>query len=71
MRVPAFLQDLPAAWEAAPPQQRNALTRIILTCVEILDGQVVAVARQSDVALFFNLAEVETRDSLNDEGQPN
>ncbi|MDP9367236.1 MAG: zinc ribbon domain-containing protein, partial [Chloroflexota bacterium] len=64
-----FLRNLPAAWEAASPEQRNALARIVLQSVEILDGQVVAIVPQPDFAPFFNLGEMQGRDGNNDQGQ--
>ncbi len=66
----AFLGNLPAAWEAANPAQRNALARTVFRSVEIADGRVVAVVPQPDFAPFFNLTEVEAQSPERDEGQP-
>ncbi len=49
----AFLRDLPAAWDAANPEQRNALARLVFISVEITDDRVVAVVPQPDFAPFF------------------
>lgn len=66
----AFLRDLPAAWEAATPDQRNALARTVFQSVEITDGRVAAVVPQPEFAPFFNLAGVERPSAGNDERQP-
>ena len=66
----AFLRDLPAAWRAASPDQRNVLARTVFSFVEIADDRVVAVAPRTDFAPFFNLAEVRMAEAGNDEGQP-
>ena len=49
----ALLRDLPAAWAAAAPEQRNALGRLVFHSVEITDDRVVAVVPQADFAPFF------------------
>ena len=69
-RAAAFLRDLPAAWQAATPEQRNALARVVFRSVELVDDRVAAVVPQPDFAPFFNLAEVEAGRAGNDEGQP-
>src|SRR5262249_27251304 len=53
----AFLRDLPAAWDAATPEQRNDLARLVFQSVEIADDRVVAVIPTADFAPFFNLVE--------------
>jgi site-specific DNA recombinase len=49
----ALLRDLPAAWEAASPDQRNRLARLVFESVEVKDDQLVAVIAQPDFAPFF------------------
>ncbi len=49
----AFLRDLPAAWDAATPNERNALARLVFQSVEITDARVVAVVPQPDFTPFF------------------
>ncbi len=56
-RAAALLRDLPAAWAAATPDQRNTLARLIFQQVEIEDDRVAAVVPQPDFAPFFALAE--------------
>jgi site-specific DNA recombinase len=68
-RVSIYLQDVPAAWEAATPEQRNALARTVLQSVEIRDDRVTAVVPQPEFAPFFNLVN-RGNESMNDEGQP-
>jgi hypothetical protein len=41
-RAAAFLADLPAAWEAVSPEQRNALARLLFEEVRIKDEWVAA-----------------------------
>jgi site-specific DNA recombinase len=48
-----FLKDLPAAWEAASSEQRNALARLVFESIEIEDDRVTAVVPQPDFAPFF------------------
>ncbi len=48
-----FLRDLPAAWDAATPEQRNDLARLIFESIEIKDDRVIAVVPQPDFAPFF------------------
>jgi DNA invertase Pin-like site-specific DNA recombinase len=48
-----FLRDLPAAWEAATPEQRNDLARLIFQSIEVRDDRIVAVVPQFDFAPFF------------------
>ena len=52
-RAAAFLRDLPAAWDAATPEQRNQLARLIFASVEVRDDRVVAIEPQPDFAPFF------------------
>ena len=54
-RAAAFLADLPAAWEAASPEQRNALARLLFEEVRIKDEWVAAVKPQLTFAPFFAL----------------
>jgi DNA invertase Pin-like site-specific DNA recombinase len=49
----SFLRDLPGAWAAASPEQRNELARLIFASIEIRDDRVVAVVPQPDFAPFF------------------
>ncbi len=49
----SVLRDLPAAWEAAMPEQRNALGRLVFESVEIADRRVAAVVPRPDFAPFF------------------
>ncbi|HEY7154578.1 MAG TPA: recombinase family protein [Gemmataceae bacterium] len=49
----AFLRDLPAAWNAATPEQRNDLARLVFQEIEVRDDRVVAVVPQPDFAPFF------------------
>ncbi|MCC2626677.1 MAG: recombinase family protein [Thermomicrobiales bacterium] len=53
MRAAGFLRDLPAAWTAAKPEQRNDLARLIFQSIEVKDDRVVAVVPQPDFAPFF------------------
>jgi site-specific DNA recombinase len=53
VQAAALLRDLPAAWEAGTPEQRNALARLVFQSVEIVDDRVVAVVPQPDFAPFF------------------
>ena len=48
-----FLKDLPTAWAAANPEQRNALAGLVFETIEIEDDRVVAVVPQPDFAPFF------------------
>lgn len=66
----SFLRDLPAAWEVATPDQRNALGRTVFQSVEITDGRVTAVVPQREFAPIFNLAGIEPNNAGNDERQP-
>ena len=52
-RAAAFLRDLPTAWAAAAPEQRNQLARLIVEAVEVRDDRVVAIVPQPDFAPFF------------------
>ncbi len=54
-----FLRDLPAAWKAAAPEQRNALARLVFASVEIADDRVTAIMPQPDFAPFFVAEAVE------------
>jgi DNA invertase Pin-like site-specific DNA recombinase len=53
VQAAAFLKDLPAAWEAATSEQRNALARLVFESIEIEDDRVLAVVPQPDFAPFF------------------
>jgi hypothetical protein len=48
-----LLKDLPAAWDAATSEQRNALARLVFESIEIEDDRVIAVVPQPDFAPFF------------------
>jgi DNA invertase Pin-like site-specific DNA recombinase len=48
-----YLRDLPAAWTAAAPEQRNDLARLIFQSIEVKDDRVIAVIPQPDFAPFF------------------
>ena len=63
-RAAAFLRDLPAAWNAATPEQRNDLARLVFQSVEIASDRVLAVVPQPDFAPFF------VAHARNDEGRP-
>jgi site-specific DNA recombinase len=69
-RVSQFLQNLSAAWEAADPEQRNALARTVFQSVEIRDDVVVSVVPQPEFAPYFNLVHLDGGNLENDEGQP-
>ena len=49
----AVPRGLPAAWEAANPEQRTALDWLVLKSVEVADERVVVVVRQPTFAPFF------------------
>jgi hypothetical protein len=66
----AFLRDLPAAWAAATPEQRNALARTVFQAVEIRDDLVTAVVPQPEFAPLFNLLGTGRDQGGNGEGQP-
>jgi hypothetical protein len=53
VRAATLLKDLPAAWDAATADQRNALARLVFESIEIEDDRVTAVVPQSDFAPFF------------------
>jgi DNA invertase Pin-like site-specific DNA recombinase len=53
VQAASFLKDLPAAWNAANPEQRNALARLVFESIEIEDDRVAAVVPQPDFAPFF------------------
>jgi len=59
-RTAALLRDLPAAWAAATPAERNELARLMFQRVEITDDRVTAVVPQVDFAPFFALVETDT-----------
>jgi site-specific DNA recombinase len=48
-----YLRDFPAAWDAAPPDERNALARVIFDSVEIKDDRVLAATVKAEAAPFF------------------
>ncbi len=52
-KAAAFLRDLPAAWAAANPEQRNALARLVFQSVEITDDRATAIVVNPDFAPFF------------------
>jgi hypothetical protein len=49
-----FLRDLPAAWDAATPERRNALARLVFQSVRVTDGRATAILPTPDFAPFFN-----------------
>jgi site-specific DNA recombinase len=53
VQASTLLKDLPAAWEAATPEQRNGLARLVFESIEIEDDRVIAVVPQPDFAPFF------------------
>ena len=55
-----FLRNLPAAWERATPEQRNALAGTVFQEVEITDDRVTAVLPVPEFAPFFNLQILDT-----------
>jgi len=69
VQAAALLRNLPAAWAAGTPKQRNALARLVFRSVEVVDDRVVAVVPQPDFAPFFVArAEDEGRVADNDNG---
>src|SRR5207253_1137888 len=66
VQTAAFLRDLPAAWEAASQEQRNALARLVFQAVKITDDQVTAVLPQPDFAPFFVALRREDDDTPDD-----
>jgi hypothetical protein len=52
-KTAAFLRDLPAAWVAGRPEQRNALARLVFRSVEITDDRATAILVNADFAPFF------------------
>ncbi len=54
-KMARFLADVPAAWAAATPEQRNKLARCLFDQVWLKDKQVVAVKPLSELEPFFRL----------------
>jgi site-specific DNA recombinase len=54
-RLAKFLADVPAAWEAATPEQRNKLARCLFDQVWVQDKRVVAVKPRAELEPFFRL----------------
>jgi site-specific DNA recombinase len=54
-RLAQFLANVPAAWEAATPQQRNKLARCLFDQVWVQDKRVVAVKPRPELEPFFRL----------------
>jgi hypothetical protein len=50
-----FLEDVPAAWAEATPEQRNKLARCLFDQVWLKDKKVVALKPASDLEPFFQL----------------
>jgi hypothetical protein len=58
-----FLADLPAAWEAATPELRNELARVLFEDVVIQNDRVESVTPRPEFQPFFVLDYVERLDS--------
>ncbi len=54
-KLARFLADVPAAWAAATPEQRNKLARCLFEQVWLKDKQVVAVKPLVELEPFFRL----------------
>jgi hypothetical protein len=54
-KMARFLEDVPAAWAEATPEQRNKLARCLFDQVWLKDKKVVAVKPASDLEPFFQL----------------
>lgn len=54
-RLAQFLADVPAAWEAATPEQQNKLARCLFDDVWLKDKDVIAVKPRSELEPFFRL----------------
>lgn len=54
-KLARFLADVPAAWIAATPEQRNKLARCLFDQVWLKDKQVIAVKPVSELEPFFRL----------------
>lgn len=48
-----FPADLPAAWAAATPDERNRIARLLFERVELKDDQVAGLTVQPEFAPFF------------------
>jgi len=68
-RMARFLADVPAAWAAATPEQRNKLARCLFDQVWVKDTQVVAVKPLPELEPFFRLNYEEFyKKNIEDEG---
>ena len=54
-KMARFLADVPAAWEAATPEQRNKLTRCLFGVFWLKDKQVIAVKPNKTLGSEFLL----------------
>ncbi|MFC1956255.1 hypothetical protein ACFLWZ_07065 [Chloroflexota bacterium] len=54
-KMARFLADVPAAWEAATPEQRNKLARCLFDQVWLKDKEVVAVKPVPELEPFFRI----------------
>ena len=54
-RMARFLADVPAAWAAATPEQRNKLARCLFDQVWLKDKEVMAVKPVPELEPFFRL----------------
>ena len=52
-RLARFLADIPAAWEAATPEQRNKLARCLFDEVWLKDKAVVGMKPRPELEPFF------------------
>ncbi len=53
MVLAEFLANVPAAWEAATPDERNRLARQLFGQVVIANGTAVAIVPRPDLRPFF------------------
>ncbi len=60
----AFLADLPAAWQAATPEERNKLARELFGEVAVDNRTAVAVAPRPDLVPFFEAVACQPSDDL-------
>jgi hypothetical protein len=54
-KMAQFLADVPSAWAAATPEQRNKLTRCLFNQVWLKDKKVIAVKPVPELEPFFRL----------------
>jgi len=67
-RLAQFLADVPAAWEAATPEQQNKLARCLFDDVWLKDKDVIAVKPRPELEPFFRLNHEELVKQNNIEG---